>query len=176
MAATIMPIIILVFEFFNGVLQPQALMPAVWAYTFYYIAPFTYWISGIVAMILPRLEVACTDAEFIRFQAPPGSTCAAYAGDWLANTTGYLANPNATGDCGFCQYSSGEDVSRPLWLVVAESLGIILTLTAQYLSNLGITRSKAWPYLGLFAMFTVTNYLCVYGCVYIKSVKKWLPW
>ena len=50
MAASLMPFFIVMCEFFNGVLQPQRLMPAVWAYTMYYVAPFTYWIQGMVAM------------------------------------------------------------------------------------------------------------------------------
>ncbi|KAF2753392.1 hypothetical protein EJ05DRAFT_505033 [Pseudovirgaria hyperparasitica] len=154
MAANIMPFIIIVGEFFNGVLQPQSLMPAVWAYTLYYVGPFMYWISGVVAMILGDLTIHCMDSELIRFQAPPGDTCATYAQAWLDGTTGYLVNPNATQDCGYCQYSKGED----------------------YLVTRQISVSNAWRNLGIFALFCVSNYLSVYLWVYVKSVKNWLPW
>lgn len=113
MAASIMPFFLVMCEFFNGVLQPQSLMPAIWAYTMYYIGPFTYWISGILAMILPGLTVECLDSELIRFQAPSGVTCGEYAQDWLlATSSGYLADNNATGECGYCQYAAGDEV-RP---------------------------------------------------------------
>ncbi|SPO07766.1 probable ATP-binding multidrug cassette transport protein [Cephalotrichum gorgonifer] len=154
MAANIMPVLVLLCEFFNGVVQPRSLMPDIWAYTIYYIGPFTYWISGVVAMILPGLEVRCTESELIRFEAPRGLTCADYAGAWLQGAKGYLSNPNATGDCGYCQYSAGED----------------------YMSKIALTSDKAWPYLGIFALFTVSNYLFVYFWVYIKSVRNLLPW
>lgn len=111
MAASIMPLFVIVCEFFNGVLQPRALMPSVWAYTIYYIGPFTYWISGIAATVLPVVKITCADSEIVRFQAPGGSTCGDYAGDWLQSTKGYLVNPDATSDCGYCQYTDGEDVS-----------------------------------------------------------------
>ncbi|KAM6508779.1 ATP-binding cassette transporter snq2 [Fusarium solani] len=88
MAANIMPFFVVMCEFFNGVLQPKELMPAVWRYTMYYIGPFTYWISGIVAMILGRVSVRCLDSELIRFEAPPNTTCGEYANDWLSGSKG----------------------------------------------------------------------------------------
>ena len=111
MASSIMPFFVIICELFNGVLQPRELMPAVWKYTAYYVGPFTYWISGIVTMILPRLSVQCAESEWTRFQPPPNSTCIDYAQSWLEEAKGYLANPEATSDCGYCQYASGEDVS-----------------------------------------------------------------
>lgn len=113
MAANIMPLFVIMCEFFNGVLQPRELMPAVWRYTIYYIGPFTYWISGIVTMVLTGVSVTCTDAELMRFDVPSNTTCSEYASDWLSGSKGYLANPDASGDCGYCQYANGEDVSVP---------------------------------------------------------------
>lgn len=111
MAASIMPLFVIVCEFFNGVLQPRELMPAVWAYTIYYIGPFTYWISGIASMVIPVVHISCKESELTHFQTPDGSTCMQYAGDWLSGSKGYLVNPDDTSDCGYCQYSDGEEVS-----------------------------------------------------------------
>jgi hypothetical protein len=110
MAANIMPFFIIMCEFFNGIPQPQALMPAIWAYTIYYVGPFTYWISGVVSMILTPLDARCADSELVHFEVPPNTTCAEYAGEWLSNTTGYLVDPAAFGSCGYCQYATGEEV------------------------------------------------------------------
>ncbi|KAK6725417.1 hypothetical protein SNK04_004222 [Fusarium graminearum] len=154
MAANIMPFFVIAAELFNGILQPASLMPAIWHYTLYYVGPFTYWISGIVTMILPRIAVQCADSELIRFNAPSNTTCGAYAQDWMDTTKGYLADPDATSSCGYCQYASGE----------------------EYLSTLQVEASDAWPYFAIFVLFNVTNYLSVYLWVYVKSVKGWLPW
>lgn len=109
-----MPFFVVMCEFFNGVLQPQSLMPAVWRYTMYYIGPFTYWISGIVVEMLSGLHVRCKDTELIQFLTPGNSTCGEYAQEWLSNSSGYLANPDATDVCEYCPYSAGEDVSGPV--------------------------------------------------------------
>ncbi|KAH7115454.1 ABC-2 type transporter-domain-containing protein [Dactylonectria estremocensis] len=154
MAANIMPFFVVMCEFFNGVLQPKELMPAVWRYTMYYIGPFTYWISGVITMILAGVHVRCSDSELIRFNVPSDTTCGEYANDWLSGTKGYLENPDAFDDCGYCQYAAGQD----------------------YLLTISLTSDVAWPYLGIFALFTVTNYALVYVFLYIKSVKNWLPW
>jgi ABC-type multidrug transport system permease subunit len=172
MAASIMPFFVIMCEFFNGVLQPQALMPKVWAYTMYYVGPFTYWISGIVAQILTDLPVRCQEQELSRFQPPSGQTCSEYAQEWLSTTKGYISNPNATSACGYCQYAVGQDVSFLSPQRLVRSADHII----KYLSTINVTRSDAWPYLAIFAMFTITNYLSVYLWVYIKSVKNWLPW
>ncbi|KAI6778376.1 uncharacterized protein J7T54_000494 [Emericellopsis cladophorae] len=109
MAANIMPFFVIAAELFNGVLQPAYLMPAVWRYTLYYMGPFTYWISGVMAIILPRITVECANSELTRFDIPAGTTCGDYVRDWLDDTIGYLSNPDAPADCGYCQYGSGED-------------------------------------------------------------------
>ena len=111
MAASVMPFFVMICEFFNGIVQPRALMPAVWAYTMYYISPFTYWVSGIAAIVLPTIEVTCSESEFTRFEPPSNSTCGEYANDWLKGTEGCLENPDAMSDCGYCQYADGDAVS-----------------------------------------------------------------
>ena len=62
-------------------------------------------------MIMSNLAVQCLDSEFVRFEPASNATCGEYAQEWLASTKGYLANPDALGDCRYCQYSSGQDVS-----------------------------------------------------------------
>lgn len=98
-------------ELFNGVLRPQEQMPAVWKYTMYYVAPFTYWIGGILSTVLGDQQVICDEADLNYFQAPSGQTCGQYADSWLRTTTGYLVDPDATASCGYCQYSVAHQVS-----------------------------------------------------------------
>ncbi|CAG8047287.1 unnamed protein product [Penicillium olsonii] len=150
-AATLMPFFIIMCELFNGILQPHSQMPAFWKYTMYYVTPFTYWIGGVLTSVLRGTEVLCTQSELTIFGSPPNVTCGEYAGAWLESKgVGYLSNPDGTGECGYCEYSHGDD----------------------YLSGLGLDSSKIWPYFGIFLAFTVTNYLMVYLMVYLRSVMK----
>ncbi|PGH26822.1 hypothetical protein AJ80_01401 [Polytolypa hystricis UAMH7299] len=150
MAANLMPFFLIMCELFNGVLRPQDEMPRVWAYTMYYIAPFTYWIGGILSMVLAGVPVTCEPSELTTFHAPPNQTCGEYSAAWLSSNPGYLANPNDMSSCQYCPYKYGD----------------------EYLAQNKLSASKGWGYLGIFIGFTVFNYLIVYLLVYIFSVKK----
>ncbi|KAL2855567.1 ABC-2 type transporter-domain-containing protein [Aspergillus pseudodeflectus] len=150
-AATLMPFFVIMCELFNGVLQPHDNMPAFWAYTMYYATPFTYWIGGVLTSVLRGMPVVCAESELTLFQSPPNMTCGQYAGPWLSEKgVGYLSNPDGMGECGYCEYSYGDD----------------------YLSGIGLDSSKIWPYFGIFLAFVISNYLMVYLLVYVRSVMK----
>ncbi|RDW64304.1 putative ABC multidrug transporter [Aspergillus mulundensis] len=150
-AATLMPFFIIMCELFNGILQPHQNMPVFWAYTMYYTTPFTYWIGGVLTSVLRGVPVICDESELTVFQSPLNMTCGEYAGSWLAEKgVGYLSNPDSSGECGYCEYSYGDD----------------------YLSTIGLDSSKIWPYFGIFLAFVITNYLMVYLLFYVRSVMK----
>lgn len=110
-AANLMPFMVIMCELFNGVLRPQMQMPAVWRYTMYYVAPFTYWIGGILSTVLAGQPIVCAENDLSFFVPPEGQTCAVYAEAWLSSTTGYLVDPGAMARCGYCKYSVADDVS-----------------------------------------------------------------
>ncbi|KAL4878228.1 ABC-2 type transporter-domain-containing protein [Aspergillus karnatakaensis] len=150
-AATLMPFFIIMCETFNGILQPHQNMPAFWAYTMYYVTPFTYWIGGVLTAVLGGTPVVCNQDELTIFQSPLNMTCSEYAGSWLEEKgVGYLSNPDGQGECGYCEYSFGDD----------------------YLTGISLDSSKTWPYFGIFTAFVVSNYLMVYLLVYVRSVMK----
>ncbi|KKK12826.1 ABC multidrug transporter [Aspergillus rambellii] len=150
-AATLMPFFIIMCELFNGILQPHNNMPAFWKYTMYYLSPFTYWIGGVLTSVLRGMPVVCNKNELTIFQSPPNMTCGEYAGAWLSEKgVGYLSNPEGSGECGYCEYTYGDD----------------------YLSKIGLNPSKIWPYFGIFTAFVISNYLMVYLLVYLRSVMK----
>lgn len=176
MAAYLMPFFLIMCELFNGVLRPQAQMPVFWANTMYYIGPFTYWIGGILSMVMKGVPVECESSELSSFYSPPNQTCSEYASSWLSSNKGHLANPNDMGTCHYCQYSYGDDVSA-LFESTKTLLRFILVkkltvMNLQYLNEQGIPLSMSWQYLGIFAGFTVANYLIVYLLVYVFSVKR----
>ncbi|EGC41569.1 ABC multidrug transporter [Histoplasma capsulatum var. duboisii H88] len=150
MAANLMPFFLIMCELFNGVLHPKEEMSVFWAYTMYYLAPFTYWIWGMLSMIMKGAKVTCTASELITFHAPPNQTCVQYAGSWISSATGYLANPDDMGNCQYCSYKYGD----------------------EYLAENNLSASKSWPYLSIFVGFMIANYFIVYLFVYVFSVKK----
>ena len=102
------------FSLFNGVVRPYSQMSVFWRYWMYYVNPSTYWIGGVLAATLDNTPVRCAPQEAAYFNPPPGSTCMAYASDFVARAGGYLMNPDATTDCGYCQFTSGVDYMRTL--------------------------------------------------------------
>jgi ATP-binding cassette subfamily G (WHITE) protein 2 (SNQ2) len=85
-----------------------------WRSWMYPLDPFTRLISGMVATELQGRSVHCRPSELQIFQPSGGQTCADYARDFLSMATGYIANPDATEACQYCQYSFGQDFFAPL--------------------------------------------------------------
>ncbi|KAK3066382.1 ATP-binding cassette transporter snq2 [Teratosphaeriaceae sp. CCFEE 6253] len=149
--SNVLPFFFVMFSLFNGVVRPYAMLPVFWRYWMYYVNPSTYWISGVLAATLHNIPVECTPQETAHFNAPPGQTCADYAGDFARMAGGYLTNPGASADCQYCPYSSGD----------------------QYLSSLNIKASDKWRDFGIFLIFVMSNYFLVYFFIYTVRVKGW---
>lgn len=75
---------------------------------------------------LSQIVVTCAEEELTRFNIPAGlspyaeagslhlidslltgETCGSYARNFLTSAAGYLANPDATGNCGYCAMKTG---------------------------------------------------------------------
>jgi len=60
-------------------------------------------------------------------------------------------NPNATTNCAYCPYSSGND----------------------YLATLNIKASDKWRDFGIFLAFCVSNWALVYFFIYTVRIRGW---
>ena len=98
------------------------------------------YVGGFLGATLHGLEVVCTPADLAVFDPPPGQTCGAYAGAWVASSGGYLVDAAATAGCGFCAYSSGD----------------------QYLTTLDIRYEDRWRDFGIFLAYVVFNAFLAY--------------
>ncbi|KAF9003766.1 hypothetical protein BDZ89DRAFT_884191, partial [Hymenopellis radicata] len=103
------PFISLVLVTFCGVTIPYATIIKFWRSWIYYLNPYTWSISAMVATELHSLVIQCKPEEFVVFNPPSGQTCAAWAGDFMGYYGGYLENPNATDACHYCQYQVGDE-------------------------------------------------------------------
>ncbi|KAF2753895.1 ABC drug exporter AtrF [Pseudovirgaria hyperparasitica] len=150
--SNVLPFFFVMFSLFNGVVRPYSMLPVFWRYWMYYVNPSTYWIGGVLAATLTGQPIQCTSSETTRFSAPPGLTCADYAGAFASASGGRLENPDAMGQtCEYCQYTVGD----------------------QYLATLNIEARDKWPYFGIFLAFVVSNWALVYFFVWSVRVKGW---
>ncbi|CAK4006136.1 ABC transporter CDR4 [Lecanosticta acicola] len=86
---------------FNGVMQPPDALPGFWIFM-YRVSPMTYWVAGMAATMLHGRQVQCSTEEVSMFNPPAGQTCQQYMAPYLQTAPGYLLNPDATTQCGYC--------------------------------------------------------------------------
>lgn len=96
------------------------------------------------------MPVQCAQSELAIFNPPTGQTCQEYASAFLQTAVGYLDNPTATSNCGYCQYSTGDD----------------------FLATINISYGFRWQSFGILLGFVFTNYALVYFFVYAR-IRGW---
>ena len=147
-----LPFFFVMTTIFNGVIRPYTQIPVFWRYWMYYVNPTTWWIAGVLGATLHDQPVQCQETELAHFNPPPGMTCQQYAGDFVTSAgQGYLSNPGATSNCGYCQYSTGDN----------------------YLSSLNINAEDKWRNFGIFMAYVVANWFLVYFFIYTTRIKGW---
>ncbi|KAK7431315.1 ATP-binding cassette transporter snq2 [Neonectria magnoliae] len=151
--SNILPFFFCMVALLNGVFVPYQTLPDFWKYWMYYVNPSTWFSRGVLSATLPLISVKCSEAEFARFDPPPGSTCGEYAGFFAENVAkaGYLQDQNATSNCGYCPYSDGT----------------------EYMETLNVFPGDKWPCLGYLIVFAVVNWFLVYFLIYAARIKRW---
>ena len=150
--SNVLPFFFVMFSLFNGVVVPYAQLSVFWKYWLYWLNPSQWWISGVMAATLRDVRVVCTDAEAAHFDPPPGMSCEGYAGEFVrAAGMGYLTNPGARADCGYCQYGSG----------------------VEYMATLNVVPGDKWRDFGIFLVFVVSNWALVYFFIYTVRIRGW---
>ncbi|KAE8135084.1 P-loop containing nucleoside triphosphate hydrolase protein [Aspergillus pseudotamarii] len=142
----------LVVNTFNGPLSPPPLTPRGWRW-FYNISPLFYFIEGIGTNAMHALQITCRNSELTTFEAPVGETCASYTAEFfgLANSTGYLVDPNATGLCEYCAYADGD----------------------EYVQQYDMSYSQRGNNVGIFIGFILFNYTMAVLATYLIFIFKW---
>ena len=139
-----------------GRLSPEHLATAAFSYMF---AMSTAWLIALGGTT--ALDTLCSSSftgsknphELGIFDIPPGlnETCGSYAANFLETATGYLTNPSATSECGYCPYSVAD----------------------EYLRAMDIPLGGKWKYFGAFGAMTITNWMLLYFFVYTVRIRGW---
>jgi ATP-binding cassette subfamily G (WHITE) protein 2 (SNQ2) len=145
------PPIMITFGLFCGVTIPRSAMPTFWGSWLYPLDPMSRLVNGMMSTELHQLQVQCTPSELAIFNPPVGQTCGQYAATFLETAMGYVSNPNATFNCGYCQYTVGDG----------------------YLSYLEFSWNDRWKELGIFAAFIGSNLIILaLAARYLNYAKR----
>ncbi|EJT99550.1 hypothetical protein DACRYDRAFT_81942 [Dacryopinax primogenitus] len=138
-AALFNPFIMLVLTTFCGVTIPYPTLGKFWRSWLYQLTPFTRLVSGLIANELYNLPIVCRESEYSVFQPPSGQTCEQWAGDFISQVGGYLANNNATSNCQYCQYRVGQEFYTPLNIDYSHRERDLWILFCYFAANFVIT-------------------------------------
>jgi len=134
-AALFNPFLLVLFGLFCGVTITQPNMPKFWRSWMYQLDPFTRLISGLIVTEMHDLKITCDPSEFYVFNPPSGQTCGEYASAFVTKAGGYINNLNATVQCQYCQFASGDEFYKPI----------------------NISFGNRWRDLGIFVGFIMFN-------------------
>ena len=135
---------------FNGILQPLSQLTQFWHWM-YHLSPYTYLMGGLTSAAIQGTAVECAPKEINYFQPPPGQTCQQYAGRFVTQAAGKILNPDATADCRYCRYTSGD----------------------QYLVTRDMDFADHWRNLGLMATYCTFNIGVAFCFFYAAKVATW---
>jgi ATP-binding cassette subfamily G (WHITE) protein 2 (PDR) len=74
----------------------------------YRVSPFTYLVSAMLSTAVSGTDVVCESVELLHFNPPSNQTCQEYMSTYVQAVGGYISNPDATSECGFCSMSSTD--------------------------------------------------------------------
>jgi len=134
---------------FNGVVQPPSQLPYFWRSWMYRLTPFTYLIEGLLVNAVSGSSVVCKTTELTYLTPPSGTSCADWLAPYVATAGGY--SQVVDGNCGFCQYSSGD----------------------EFLAGLLMSFDHRWRDVGFMCAYIVFNLVTVYLMTYLYSVLDW---
>lgn len=150
-AALFNPFLLVIFSLFCGVTIPYPQLNVFWKNWLYWVNPFTWLISGMVATSLHDLPVRCAESELFTFTTPDGQTCGEYAGQFAEAMGAYLVDPDVSGDCQYCQYSSGN----------------------SFLNVLDVKYSERGRNIGIYCVYIVSNIIIIIlASKFLKFAKR----
>ncbi|KAJ6439275.1 ABC transporter [Purpureocillium lavendulum] len=149
LASLLVPIFFLFVVSFCGVVVPPMQLPTFWRRWMYWLSPFHYLLEAFLGAAIHDQPVECSDDEYARFSAPPGRSCEAYAGSYVAQVGGYLRTAS-DGQCEYCQYATGDEFG----------------------AGFSVYYSHIWRDFGIFCGFIAFNYGIIYIATWLRFRGK----
>ncbi|GAM19699.1 hypothetical protein SAMD00019534_028740 [Acytostelium subglobosum LB1] len=147
-AMIIVPVLIIFFFLFCGVMTPPQDLPKFWRSWMYPLNPARYFLEGIVTNVLKHVKVHCKPSDLLYFDPPPGQTCGQYTQEFFNNTlfspSGYIDNPADTTNCGYCTYQQGSDYYNTLDWTFENRWRNFGILTCYWVFNTGLVIGFVW--------------------------------
>lgn len=137
---------------FCGVMQPPSLIPHFWKFM-WRASPYTYFVESMAGTCLHNRKVVCSSSEMNYLNPPNGETCGKYLSAFFQYNNGYVADPNATSNCGVCPYSVGD----------------------EYLKTVGMFFSHRNRNIAIFIAYIVFNLSFMLVSYSIFRVHHWTP-
>lgn len=134
---------------FCGVLATPENLPGFWIFM-YRISPFTYMVSGMLAVGVANTNVVCAANEFVRLKPPSNQTCGEYLATFVTATKGNLLNPGSTDECVYCPMSE----------------------TNTYLAGVSSYYSERWRNFGIVWVFCIFNIAAALFVYWLARVPK----
>jgi ATP-binding cassette subfamily G (WHITE) protein 2 (SNQ2) len=164
LASLLVPLFFTFIVSFCGVVVPYNGLPSFWQSWMYWLTPFKYLLEGFLALLVQGQEIKCETNELAIFPPPPGQDCQTYAGQFAQQAGGYVQT-QADGNCGFCQYATGDafaasfnvfpryiwrDFGKPTCCYLCETSANILAgiMWAYIFFNFAVVFVCTWLYLG----------------------------
>lgn len=147
-AALLTPLLFTICAGFAGVTNPPDQIPTFWRRWMYPVDPFRYLMGGWLTLVNQGTEIRCGSNEFALFDPVSGQTCEEYAGTFVSSAGGYLNNPNATTNCQYCQYTTGDLYAASLDVHFGDRWRNYGILWAYVGFNVLMTFIFTWLFLG----------------------------
>ncbi|KAF1956886.1 hypothetical protein CC80DRAFT_412238 [Byssothecium circinans] len=147
LASLLVPLFFLFVVSFCGVVVPYAGLPYFWRSWMYWLTPFHYLLEGFLGLLVNGLPVQCDTSELAIFPPPPGQDCQSYAGGYAQQSGGYVQT-QANGDCGFCQYATGDAFAASFNVFAKNTYRDFGLMWAYIMFNFAVVFICTWLYLG----------------------------
>ncbi|ETS85212.1 hypothetical protein PFICI_03237 [Pestalotiopsis fici W106-1] len=135
---------------FGGVALPHASMGDFYGPWMFWANPLRYWLGPLISVALHDQPVQCATGEMTIINPPTGQTCAAYLSNFVATAGGYVANPNAVSECGYCPYNVGD----------------------EYLATFDFYYDERWRDWGVFTAFCISTLAIAFAASLVRFGKQ----
>ncbi|KAL6712243.1 ATP-binding cassette transporter snq2 [Coniothyrium glycines] len=147
LASLLVPLFFTFIVSFCGVVVPYNGLPSFWQSWMYWLTPFKYLVEGFLGLVTRNQVIRCEPQELAIFPPPPGQDCLTYAGQFATQAGGYVET-QPDGNCGFCQYATGEAFAASFNVFpqyIWRDFGI---MWAYIFFNFAVVFVCTWLYLG----------------------------